>query len=51
MHTLKTKQPTTDKLRQVPYLLDQTPPSITYRYRIVTAPPAVMEEAVTALEY
>ena len=36
---------------EVPYLLDQTPLSISRRSWIVTAPPDVLNEIVTALEY
>ena len=35
----------------VPYLLDQTPLSISRRSRIVAAPPDVLSEIVAALEY
>ena len=36
--------------RRLPYLLDQTPLSISRRSRIVAAPPEVLNEIVAALE-
>ena len=35
----------------IPYLLDQTPFSISHRSRIIAAPPDVLNEIVAALEY
>ena len=35
----------------IPYLLDQTPLSISRRSRIVAAPPDVLNEIVAALKY
>ena len=39
------------KQNNLPYLLDQTPLSISRRSRIVAAPPDVLNEIVAALEY
>ena len=45
------KRPPASTIEELPHLLDQTPLSITHRYRIIVAQAALLEEIDASLEY